>query len=108
MMEASGHTVEIIEPVVPYQDSTTPQFSPSLRPANLEGKEIAFIANWKHQSLPFMEAFAAAASHRLHLKNTVALQPDWDITEAEGAKEIVSELEALAEKCDVMVTGVGD
>lgn len=103
-----GHTDEFIEPVVAYQDTTTPQISLCPRPPSLDGKRIAFIANWKHQSLPFMEASSSAATHRLQLKSTVTLQPDWDITDSEGAKKIMSEVEAIAEKSDVMVTGVGD
>ena len=108
MTRKSGWCLEIIEPVVSYQDTRAKQISPARRPAILCGKKVLFIANFKPRSLPFMKILATTAHLQFELRESIAHQPTWPFTHSERFKEIHPQVVALAKTCDVMVTGVGD
>ena len=108
MAEGAGRSVEILEPVVQYQDADTPQIPVVPRPARLEGKRIAFVANSKPQSVPFMEALVASAPRDLQLEKAFNLQIAWDLADEDCVRRSASEIGALKKECDLLVTGVGD
>ena len=80
--------LEIIEPVVAYQDTRASQISPATRPTTLAVKRVLFIANFKPRSLPFMEVVARTSSPQLHLGEAITQQRTWPFTNADRLKEI--------------------
>ena len=100
-------SIEIIEPVVEYLDAKRPTAIAPSRPNSLEGKTIALLANWKPISLPFLEVVAEGLNAKSSL-NAFALQPDWQFTHPERIGKIAPEADRIAQRCDLMLSGVAD
>jgi len=107
MSVSTSQTIEIVEPVVEYMDTHRPTATAPRRPNNLEGKTIALLANWKPISLPFLEVIAARLKTNPGL-DAFALQPDWQFTHPERVGKIAPEADRLAQRCDLMLSGVAD
>lgn len=99
--------LEIIPPVVDYLDEKPPE-KPASRPSSLDGKRIALLANWKPISTPFMAALAEEIGRKTSVKSAFARTPDWQFTHPERVGKIGPEVDALAQQCDLMVSGVSD
>lgn len=99
--------MEIIPPVVDYLDEKLPE-EPVSRPSSLDGKRIALLANWKPISTPFMAALAEELGQKTSVKSAFARTPDWQFTHPERVGKIGPEVDALAQQCDLMISGVAD
>lgn len=99
--------LEIIPPVVDYLDEK-PSAKAAPRPRSLEGKRVALLANWKPISVPFMAALAGELGQKTSVKSAFARNPDWQFTHPERVGKIGPEVDALAQQCDLMVSGVSD
>jgi len=107
MSAQAGLSIEIIEPVVEYLDTQGPIVIAPRRPNSLEGKTIALLANWKPISLPFLEVVAERLNANPGL-NSFALQPDWQFTHPQRVGKIAPDADRLAQRCDLMLSGVAD
>jgi hypothetical protein len=105
---AKQQFIEIIPPVVTYQDSQPSRFESAKRPSTLDGKRISLLANWKPISLPFIEVFAEQLAKKTPLKIACARYPNWQFTHPERVAKISPEVDDLARQCDLMLSGVGD
>lgn len=103
-----GLFVEIVEPVVDYQDVKQAISSRSPRPRGLQGRTVALIANWKPISVPFLEALAQQLAQKVELKSAFVRNPDWQFTHPERVGKIGREVDELARQCELMMSGVGD
>lgn len=100
--------LEIVVPVVDYQDLKRHAFKPPQRPKSITGKTIALLPNFKTISPPFMEALAQRLARETGVKHAFVHNPDWQFTHPERVGKIAPEVDGLVRECDLMVTGVGD
>lgn len=100
---------DIVIPVVDYQDETQASAERAPRPKNLQGKTIALLPNDRPLSPAFMQALAKRLTQETSLKRALKLDiPVWPFNHPVRAKSIQPELDQLARRCDLLVTGVGD
>lgn len=101
-------SIEVLEPVVEYQDTKSSSLKHSPRPHILKGKKVALLANWKPVSVQFLETLAQKLAQKAELESAFVRNPDWKFTHAERVTKISPEADELARECDLMVSGVAD
>lgn len=80
MSEARLSFLEIVLPVVEYQDQKRRALEPPPRPRRLSGKTIAALPNFKTISPPFMSALAARLGTETDAGRAYMHNPDWQFT----------------------------
>ena len=107
MHEIHQEYLEIVVPTVPYQDEA-PAAGRSPRPASVRDRRVAFVANWKPVSLPFMESLADALQQRSHARTAYLGVPSWEFTHPDLVAAVDPEADAMAARHDLAVSGVAD
>ncbi len=100
--------IEIVVPTAEFRDAEVAPVRPVSRPSALAGKSVAFLANWKPISVPFMESLARGVAKQGGIRVAYVGFPGWRFTHPELVKTIGPELDRMASQADLVVSGVAD
>ncbi len=103
--------LSMISPCVRYLDEVSGSNALAAHPAQLEGKVLGLVPNWRPAAVHILSAIGALLQERYHLKDVV-MEPVVRVSAmAKGGKlldGIIVQLESLAKRVDVALTATGD
>lgn len=100
--------LEIVSPVVEYQDQNGNVAEAPRRPKTIGRSTVLALPNFKTISPPFMEALAQRLAKKKGVKRAYMHNPDWQFTHPERVGRIGPEIDTLVRACELMVSGIGD
>lgn len=106
---AKQSLLEIVVPVVDYQDVMQSVSARPPRPRSVRGKTIALLPNFRVISPPFMEALAQRLGKGTGVKRAFMHNvPEWQFNHPERVGRIGPEVDRFSRECDLVVSGIGD
>ncbi len=103
--------LNMMSPCVDYLDEVSESNALAPRPAQLAGKVLGLVPNWRPAAVHILSAIGALLQERYNLKEVV-MEPVVRVSAmAKGGKlldGIIVQLESLAKRVDVALTATGD
>ena len=97
--------IEVVSPVADYRDMGKTSSSPALR-SGLSGKRTLLLPAEKSSSPPFIKVLQRRMAADTDVAQVFTANPDWAFFHPARAAAIGPEIDALARKCDLMISGV--
>jgi len=110
MVEKETQTfMDVVMPVVEYEDEKRATSVQVQRPQNLKDKTIALLPNFRTVSPAFLQLLAKQLQTDTEVGRAFMHNPpDWPFNHPEHLSRIAPEVVKFARQCDLMVSGVGD
>jgi hypothetical protein len=97
--------IEVVSPVAAFQDVAGNVVRHAAR-SGWSGKRALLLPAEKSSSLPFIDALVKRMAAETDAKHVFTANPEWPFFHPARAAAIVAEADALARRCDLMVSGV--
>lgn len=103
-------SLTMLSPLPVYLDESGPRNRLAPRPATLDGKVVGLLPNWRPSAVQILHAIGALLAARYCLAALVMEQPVRELPIRTGKllDTMRGQLDALAQRVDVVVTATGD
>ncbi|MFC2041301.1 hypothetical protein ACFLTY_03135 [Chloroflexota bacterium] len=103
-------TITLVNPVAEYLQETSEKIRLARRLNTLDGKVVCLLANWRPSAVRLLNAMGNILSRRFKLKEIIREQPVRQLIPSDtgGLHMVEVKMGELVQRCDAIITAVGD